>query len=92
MDYKVLVEGQSLVDGFTPPLRTAVRPVRADAPQVTNAPLAEAVVALQGDWFPGLLVAQWAPGRSVQRCSHLVVFGSTSCLCDNAHQGRGQRI
>lgn len=94
MDDKVSVEGQSVVDCFAPPLRTAVRPVRVDAPQVTDAPLAEAVVTLQGDRFSGLLVAKWAPGRGVQRCSHLVVvvFCSTSCLCDNAHQGRDQPV
>lgn len=90
MAYQAPVEGQSVVEGFTLPLRTVVRPVRVDAPQVSDASLAEAVVALEGDRVPGLLVAQRAPGRGTLRCSHVVVvaFGS-SCLRDNAHQGAG---
>lgn len=71
--YQTTVEGQSLVHRLTPPLRTVVRPVRDDAPQVPDAPLAEAVVALQGDGVGRVLVAQGTPGRGVQRCSHLVV-------------------
>lgn len=62
-----------MVHRLTPPLRTVVRPVRDDAPQVPDAPLAEAVVALQGDGVGRVLVAQGTPGRGVQRCSHLVV-------------------
>lgn len=77
---QALVEGQRVVECFTPPLRTVVRPVRGDAPQVSDAPLAEAVFALEGDRIPCLLVAQRAPGRGVQRRSHLVavVFASSS--------------
>lgn len=65
-----------MVHRLTPPLRTVVRPVRDDAPQVPDAPLAEAVVALQGDGVGRVLVAQGTPGRGVQRCSHLVLVVS----------------
>lgn len=64
-----------MVHRLTSPLRTVVRPVRGHAPQVPDAPLAEAVVALQGDGVGRVLIAQGTPGRGVQRCSHLVVVG-----------------
>lgn len=64
--YQAPVEGQSVVHRLTPPFRTVVRTVRGDAPQVPDAPLAKAVVALQGDGVGRVLVAQGTPGRGVQ--------------------------
>lgn len=75
--YQAVVEGQSVVEGFAPPLRTAVRPVRVDAPQVSDASLAEAVVALERDRVPGLLVAQRAPGQRALRRSHVAVVAAS---------------
>lgn len=75
---------QSLVLGFTPPLRTMVRPVRVNAPQVSNASLAETVVTLQSNRVPGKLGAERAPRWSIQRCSHFVLpcllsISATTC-------------
>lgn len=71
--YQAAIKRQSLVHRLTPPLRTVVRPVRGDAPQVSDTSLAEAVVAFQGDGGPCQLVAQGTPRRSVQRCTHFVL-------------------
>lgn len=61
--YEAAVKRQSVVRGLTAPLRTVVRPVRVNAPQVPDTSSAELVVALQRDGLPGELVAQRAAHR-----------------------------
>ena len=85
------IKRQSLVHGFTPELGAVVRPVRGNAPQVSDTPLAEAVVTLQSDGVPGQLVAQGTGRRGVQHCSHFVLAVSDGLVsfprCQAAEAG-----